>query len=174
MPSVAGRAGLELAGLAAAALLAIGAEAALYFFRQRLVIELGTFLDRRISRRAFAHLLRLRIDGAGFSSGDAMNHFKQAEKIRDFALYEVPRALFDFGGALVALAMCFHYDWTVGLALPLSAPVLALVVSKQIAGFEALSDSYYTSIGVRQNALDLDYAFVTEIQSGLAIFAIAG
>src|SRR5688500_6933643 len=67
---VAGRAGLELAVLAAAAVISIAVEAALYFWRQRLVIELGTFLDRRNSRRAFAHLLRLRTYGTGFSSGE--------------------------------------------------------------------------------------------------------
>ena len=150
---VAGRAGIELAVLAAAALISIALEAALYFWRQRLVIELGTFLDRRISRRAFAHLLRLRIDGAGFSSGEAMNHFKQAEKIRDFVLFEIPRALFDFGGALVALAMCFYYDFAVGLALVLTAPILILAVGKQIRDFDSLTEPYYTSIGVRQNAL---------------------
>ncbi len=150
---IAGRAGLELAAFALAALLSIALEAALSYWRQRLVIELGTFLDRRISRRAFAHLLRLRIDGAGFRSGDAMNHFKQAEKIRDFVLFEIPRALFDFGGALVALAMCFYYDLFVGLSLVLTAPLLILAVSKQIGGFDALAESFYTSIGVRQNAL---------------------
>jgi ABC-type bacteriocin/lantibiotic exporter with double-glycine peptidase domain len=150
---IAGRAGLELAVFAVAALLSIALEGALSYQRQRLVIELGTFLDRRISRRAFAHLLRLRIDGAGFRSGDAMNHFKQAEKIRDFVLFEVPRALFDFGGALVALAMCFYYDLFVGLSLVLTAPILILAVSKQIGGFDALAESFYTSIGVRQNAL---------------------
>jgi ABC-type bacteriocin/lantibiotic exporter with double-glycine peptidase domain len=150
---IAGRAGLELAVLAVAALMSIALEAALYYWRQRLVIELGTFLDRRISRRAFAHLLRLRIDGAGFRSGDAMNHFKQAEKIRDFVLFEVPRALFDFGGALVALAMCFYYDFAVGLALVLTGPILILAVGKQIRGFDTLAESYYSSIGVRQNAL---------------------
>ena len=150
---VAGRAGLELAVLAAAAVISIAVEAALYFWRQRLVIELGTFLDRRISRRAFAHLLRLRIDGTGFSSGEAMNHFKQAEKIRNFVLYEIPGSLFNFGGALVALAMCFYYDFAVGLALVLTAPILILAVRKQVRDFDSLTESYYTSIGVRQNAL---------------------
>ena len=150
---IAGKVGVELAALALAALLSIALEAALTSWRQKLVIELGTFLDRRISRRAFAHLMRLRIDVASFRSGDALNHFKQAEKIRDFVLYEVPRALFDFGGALVSLAMCFYYDVVVGFALLLTGPVLILAVGKQIRGFDALVESYYSSIGVRQNAL---------------------
>ena len=150
---VAGRAGLELALLGTAALASITLEAALSYWRQRRVIELSTFLDRRISRRAFAHLLRLRIDGADFRSGDAINHFKQAEKIRDFVLFEIPRALFDFGGALVALSMCFYYDVAVGIALLLSAPLLILAVGKQFRDSDTLAENYYTSIGVRQNTL---------------------
>ena len=150
---VAGQVGVELAVLAGAAVISIALEAGLHFWRQRLVIELGTFLDRRISRRAFAHLLRLRIDGSGFTSGEAMNHFKQAEKIRGFVLYEIPGSLFNFGGALVALAMCFYYDVAVGLALVLTAPILILAVSKQLRDFDSLTENYYTSIGVRQNAL---------------------
>ena len=49
---IAGRVGLDLAVLALAAVLSIALEAALSSWRQKLVIELGTFLDRRISRRA--------------------------------------------------------------------------------------------------------------------------
>src|SRR5262249_10320555 len=81
------------------------------------------------------------------------NHFKQAEKIRDFVLFEVPRALFDFGGALVAMAMCFYYDLAVGIAIALAGPAVILAASKQFRSFEALAENYYTSIGVRQNAL---------------------
>ena len=102
------------------------------------VIELSTFLDRRISRRAFTHLLRLRIDGAGFRSGDAMNHFKQAEKIRDFVLSRFRALFFDFGGALVALAMCFYYD-PVGRPCPGAHRARADPrVGKQFRDFDAL------------------------------------
>ena len=158
---VAGRVGLELAVLAVLALVSIALEAALHFRQQRLIIELGTFLDRRISRRAFTHLLRSRIDGASFSSGEAMNHFKQAERIRDFVLHEVPRGIFDFGGALVALAMCFYYDIAVGLTVLLFCPVLVFATNKKIRSFQATAETYYTSIGVRQNAL-------TETVNGIA------
>jgi ABC-type bacteriocin/lantibiotic exporter with double-glycine peptidase domain len=150
---VAGRTGLELAVLAAVAVLSTALESALHYWRQGLVNGLGTFLDRRVSRRVFTHLLRLRIDGPAFRSGDTMNHFKQAEKIRDFVLFEVPRALFDFGGALVAMAMCFYYDLAVGIAIALAGPAVILAASKQFRSFEALAENYYSAIGVRQNAL---------------------
>ena len=162
---VSRRAGPELAVLTAAALLSIALEAVLFHWRQKRVIDLGSFLDRRISRRAFAHLLRVRIDGPGFRSGDAMNHFKQAEKIREFVLFEVPRALFDFGGALVALAMCIYYDIAVGLALVLSGPILALAVGRHIRGFEALAENYYNAIGVRQNALAETVNGITSVKA---------
>ena len=64
---VAGAANAQLGALGLAALVSIALEAAFSYWRQERIIELGTFLDRRISRPAFAHLLRLRIDTTGFS-----------------------------------------------------------------------------------------------------------
>ena len=107
---VARRADLELVGVAFLAVSAIGVEAAVSYWRQRLVVRLGAFLDRRFSRRAFAHLMRIRIDAPEFRSGEAINHFQQATKIQDFVLHNVPHIIFDGGLAVVALALAFYYD----------------------------------------------------------------
>lgn len=150
---VAGAANAQLGALGIVALVSIALEAAFSYWRQQRIIELGTFLDRRISRRAFAHLLRLRIDTTGFSSGEATNHFKQAEKVRDFMLQEVPNVVLNTGGALVALAMSFYYDVWAGIALVLVGPVLILALRKRMGAIEGLIEGYYKSIGTRQNAL---------------------
>ncbi|MBR1226002.1 hypothetical protein JQ600_13840 [Bradyrhizobium sp. AUGA SZCCT0176] len=64
---VAGRADWALAGLALTAIAAVGLEASIASWRQKLVIRLVVFIDRRVSRKVFAHLMRARIDGADFA-----------------------------------------------------------------------------------------------------------
>lgn len=150
---VAKRADLELAGLALLAVAAIGVEAVVAYWRRRLVVRLGAFLDRRISRRAFAHLMRIRIDGAEFRSGEAINHFQQATKIQDFVLHHVPHLVFDGGGALVALALAFYYDRVVGTMLILMTPLLVFAARKQLTGVNRIADTFYASISTRQNIL---------------------
>lgn len=137
----------------AAALLAIAMEAFVTHRRQKLVIDLGGFLDRRIARHVFAHLMRVRVDGAGFRAGETLNHFQQAVKIRDFTLFQVPSAVFDAGAAIVSLALAFYYDLVVGLALVIACPLVALAARKQVGGFGAAMEAHYLSINARQNVL---------------------
>lgn len=150
---VAGRADLPLLGLAVLAILSIGAEVLLTAFRGRLIIALAVFLDRRMSRRVFAHLLRVRIDGAGFKSGDVLNHFQQITKIRDFVLHQVPNTVIDAGGALVAFGLVFHYDVVVGTVLVLAAPIIIVVASNQISGIWKSAKAFYAALGVRDGTL---------------------
>ncbi len=150
---VAGRADLPLLGVAILAILSIGAEILLTAFRGRLIIALAIFLDRRMSRRVFAHLLRVRIDGAGFKSGDVLNHFQQITKIRDFVLHQVPNTVIDAGGALVAFGLVVHYDVVVGTVLVLAAPIIIVVASNQISGIWKSAKAFYTALGVRDGTL---------------------
>ncbi|EIZ82190.1 MULTISPECIES: peptidase domain-containing ABC transporter [Methylobacterium] len=150
---VAGRADLPLLGLAMLALLSIGAEVALTAFRGRLIIDLAVHLDRRMSRRVFAHLLRVRIDGANFKSGEVLNHFQQVTKIRDFVLHQIPNSVIDAGGALVAFGLVFYYDLAVGLALAAAAPVIVVIASNQISGIWKSAKAYYQAVSVRDGTL---------------------
>ena len=164
---VGGRADLELAGVAFLALAAIEVEAAVSSWRQRLVVRLGAFLDRRFSRRAFAHLMRIRIDGAEFRSGEAINHFQQATRIQDFVLHQVPQIVFDGGRVVVALALAFCSDAVVATALILVAPILVVAARKELVGLNCLADGYYGSISARQNVL-------SETVSGMGTVKAAG
>lgn len=150
---VAGRADWALAGLALTAIAAVGLEAAVASWRQKLVIRLVAFIDRRVSRKVFAHLMRARIDGADFRSGDVLNHFQQATKVRDFVLYHLPHVVFDAGGAIVALCLIFYYDLVVATALLVVTPLLAMLTREQLGGVRRIADDYYASIGARQNVL---------------------
>jgi ABC-type bacteriocin/lantibiotic exporter with double-glycine peptidase domain len=150
---VAGRADWVLAGLALTAVFAVGIEVAVSSWRQKLLIRLVAFIDRRVSRKVFAHLMRARTDRAGFRSGDVLNHFQQATKIRDFVLYHLPHVAFDAGGAMVALSVMFYYDPLIGTTVLVVAPVLAVLAREHIGGFRLVMDDYYASVGARQNVL---------------------
>jgi ABC-type bacteriocin/lantibiotic exporter with double-glycine peptidase domain len=150
---VAGRADWVLVGLALTAVFAVGIEVAVSSWRQKLLIRLVAFIDRRVSRKVFAHLMRARTDRAGFRSGDVLNHFQQATKIRDFVLYHLPHVAFDAGGAMVALSVMFYYDPLIGTTVLVVAPVLAVLAREHIGGFRLVMDDYYASVGARQNVL---------------------
>lgn len=149
---VARQAGRELAGLFFLALGAIALEAAVYRWQRNLVIDLGSFLERRISRRVFSHLMRVRIDGEAFKSGDTINHFQQVTKISDFALIQVPSIVFDAGGAIVALALALYYDVLIAAVLA-TTPILTLVIRKQMGDMDRIVDKHYDLVGERQNVL---------------------
>ena len=71
-----GTAGRQLVWLGTGATAAVGIEAALTSLRQSLVMRLISFLDRRISRKAFLHLMRMRIDLGVFPAGDVLGSSK--------------------------------------------------------------------------------------------------
>jgi ABC-type bacteriocin/lantibiotic exporter with double-glycine peptidase domain len=150
---VAGRAGPDVALLALVAVAAIVIEAGLSFARQGMLIRLATFLDRRISRLMFVQLIRVRIDSARFRAGDAINHFEQARKIRDFILYQLPNLVLDTGGAIVTLALTFYYDVAVGVAILIVTPFLALLARNQLSTANQKATALYAATGVRNNAL---------------------
>jgi hypothetical protein len=51
-----------------------------------------SFLNRPISRKAFMHLMRMRI----LPAGDVLNRFQQADKIPQFVLELVPRVVIEW------------------------------------------------------------------------------
>jgi hypothetical protein len=64
-----GTAGRQLVWLGFGAIAAVGIEAALTSVRQSLVMRLISLLNGRISRKAFMHLMRMRIDLGVFLPG---------------------------------------------------------------------------------------------------------
>jgi ABC-type bacteriocin/lantibiotic exporter with double-glycine peptidase domain len=100
-----GTAGRQLVWLGFGAIAAVGIEAALTSVRQSLVMRLISLLNGRISRKAFMHLMRMRIDLGVFPAGDVLNRFQQADKIPQFVLELVPRVVFDTGDAVVSLLL---------------------------------------------------------------------
>ncbi|WP_298967360.1 ATP-binding cassette domain-containing protein [uncultured Methylobacterium sp.] len=150
---VAGHVDASLTGLALLAVAAIALDVGIPYVRQRLIIALGAFLDRRIARRLFAHLMRVGVDGTPVRSGEILTHFQQAEKIREFVLHHLPHTIIDTGGGLVALGLVFAYDPVVGAALVLAAPAVVVLARGQLGPMRRSAERWYAATGARQSML---------------------
>lgn len=147
-------------GVFAAAAVVI--EALLSSWRHGLVTDLGSFLDRRVSRAAFMRLMRVRIDAGEFKPGDVLNCFQQAGKIRAFVLATVPQTVFDVGSAIVALAMMFYYDVLIGTVIVLVTVATWLVLRRQFGAQHMAVETLHAADGRRQGVL-------TETVNGMAV-----
>jgi ABC-type bacteriocin/lantibiotic exporter with double-glycine peptidase domain len=148
-----GTVSLDLLWLAAGAVAAIVVEAVFTSWRQRLVIRLGGFLSRRISRKAFLHLMRARLDVGKLPTGDVLNRFQQADKIPEFVFELFPQVVFDTGGAVVSVLLMFYYDALIGSATLLVTVISSVYLRRTLERMDTLADSHFTAYGERQNML---------------------
>jgi ABC-type protease/lipase transport system fused ATPase/permease subunit len=148
-----GTAGRQLVWLGTTAIAAVGIEAALTSLRQSLVMRLISFLNRRISRKAFLHLMRMRIDLGVLPAGDVLNRFQQADKIPQFVLELVPRVVFDTGNAVVSLLLMLYYDAVIGLTMLVAALASGAVLRNRLGQVHALAEGTYKTHGKRQSML---------------------
>jgi ABC-type bacteriocin/lantibiotic exporter with double-glycine peptidase domain len=139
--------------LAAGATAAIVIEAALTRLRQGLVMRLVGFLSRRISRKAFLHLMRMRIDRGMSPAGDILNHFQQADKIPSFVLQSVPQAAFDAGNAIVSVLLMFYYDAVIGITTLIVTSVCGIVLRSRLRPVHGLAANNFKMHGKRQALL---------------------
>jgi ABC-type bacteriocin/lantibiotic exporter with double-glycine peptidase domain len=148
-----GTVGLQLVWLGAAALVTIGIEAALSSLRQKLVIRLTSFLNRRISRKVFLHLTRRRIDLGATPAGEVLNRFQQAEKIPSFVTQFAPQVVFEIGNAVVSLLLMLYYDLVIGLVTFAAAVGSSFLLRNQLHAWDALAEELFKVQGRRQGVL---------------------
>jgi ABC-type bacteriocin/lantibiotic exporter with double-glycine peptidase domain len=146
-------AGRQLIWLAAGATAAIVVEAALTRLRQGLVMRLVGFLSRRISRKAFLHLMRMRIDQGMSPAGDILNRFQQADKIPGFVLQSAPQAVFDAGNAIVSVLLMLYYDAVIGITTLIVTAVCGIVLRSRLSPVRVLTENNFKMYGKRQALL---------------------
>ncbi len=161
----AGAVDVRLLWLGAATVAAIGTEAALTSLRQKLVIRLTNFLDRRISRKAFLHLMRRRIDLGPAPAGEAINRFQQADKISAFVMQQAPHVVFDVGGAAVSLLLMMYYDAIIGAVTLAVALGASFMLRNHLTDMETLSEQYYKVQGKQKGVLSESVAGITTIKA---------
>jgi ABC-type bacteriocin/lantibiotic exporter with double-glycine peptidase domain len=161
----AGNVSATLLWFGAAAVAAIGIEAALTSVRQRLEIRLTSFLNQRISRKAFLHLMRRRIDLGATPAGDAINRFQQADKVSSFVMQMAPHLIFDVGGALVSLLLMLYYDLLIGAVTLATAVAASFLMRTQLFEIEALAEQHFKTQGKRQSQLAENVAGIVTIKA---------
>ncbi len=148
---VAGQAVGWLIGLVLVVAASILAESALSYYRQTLTIELATFIDRRMARRVFAYLLRLKTRFGELPSGETINHFQQVTKIRDFVIFHLPNIVFEVGSASVSLLVMFYYDFGIACGFLVIALLSMAAIRKPLDELYGASEAYYEDVGRRHN-----------------------
>jgi ATP-binding cassette subfamily B protein len=161
----AGTVGVQLVWLGAAAVVAIAIEAMLTSLRQKLVIRLTSFLNSRISRKAFLHLMRRRIDLGRTPAGEALNRFEQADKISAFVMQLAPHLIFEVGGAIVSLLLMLYYDLVIGIVTLLAAVASSLMLRNQLGEIDPLAEQLYKAHAKRQGALAESVAGLVTIKA---------
>jgi ABC-type bacteriocin/lantibiotic exporter with double-glycine peptidase domain len=149
----AGTVDMQLVWLSAAAVIAIAMDAALTSVREKLVLDLSVFLKRRISSRAFLHLMRRRIDLGSTKAGEVLNRFQEADKIPGFVLRMLPQATFDAGYGVVSLLLMFYYDAVVGLATLVAAVASIVLLGRQLRAWDEMAEQMFKTSGKRQGVL---------------------
>jgi ABC-type bacteriocin/lantibiotic exporter with double-glycine peptidase domain len=117
------------------------------------VLGLSTFLKRRISTRAFLHLMRRRIDLDAAKTGEVLNRFQEADKIPGFVLRMMPQVVFDAGNGVVSLLLMIYYDAVIGLATLAAAAVSVVVLGRQLRGWDETAEEMFKTSGKRQGVL---------------------
>ena len=148
-----GRADLSLAVLFLALAASVVIETLASKRRQRLIIQLGGFLDRRISRAAFVQLMRMRIDTTERRAGDLITRFREAGKIRDFIFQTAPRFVFDVGFAFVSLLVMLYYDLVVGTLVGVVTCFCAVLLRSRLESFQTLARENYKADTAKQNMI---------------------
>ena len=161
----AGVASLELVWLATGALVAIILEAVLTSLRESLVIRLCSFLDRRISRLAFLHLMRMRVDLGRFAPGDVLNRFQQGDKVPMFTLQMVPQVVFDVGNAVVSMLLMFYYDAVIGLVMAVIVVASSALLRKRLGRLHVLAEGHFKAYGNRQSVLSESVTGIATIKA---------
>jgi ATP-binding cassette subfamily B protein len=161
----AGAVGLPLLWLGTAAVAAVGVEAALTSLRRKLEIRVTTFLDRRISRKAFLHLMRRRVDLAPMPAGEAINRFEQVDKISSFVMLQVPHLVFDVGGAAVSLMLMLYYDVMIGAVTVAAAAACGFLLRNQLGDLDTLSEKYFKVQGKQKGVLSESVTGIVTIKS---------
>lgn len=144
---------MHLVILALIAVVAVVMEAVLSRWRQVLVMNLGTYLEKRISKYVFLQFMRMRSDREQLGSGNIINRFQQTAKVRDFILFRLPQCLFDFGAALIALSVMFYYDAAIGIVVSVLAIIMGCFLYAPIKNIRKKSAEMLKTMGTRQDVL---------------------
>lgn len=143
--------------LLVAALLALAGEYGLSIWRQRYLIEIGTFVDRQLANNFYLSVLTQRHDQKSGENTNITNTFQQLRPIRNFILSFVPRIVFEVGGALASLVVIAVYSLPIAVAVLLVTGFFAMAMRNQVTAIGNVSREQFRIDGERQRILTETY-----------------
>ena len=150
----------EFAGYLLVAALFMGAESLLTHVRQLQLVNLGTFIDNRLSNLCFLHMMRLRADRRIATSGSVSVYFQHLTKIRSFLLATLPQTIFELGAGLLALVVMAVYSLPVTIGATVIVAASAWHMKRLLPQIYAGSADQFAKDGER-------LAFFNESYNGL-------
>ncbi len=161
---------IDLAWLTIAAAAGIVLEAVSASRRRTLVAELSTFIDRRLSRSAFFHIVRRRADSRTLAPGQLTNRLQQLDRLRTFVVEQVPQTIFDVGAAAISISLMFCYDPIIALAVLVFAVISAALLKRRIERLQSAAEARFRSDSNRQGILSETIALFSAVKAhGLEI-----
>ena len=111
-----------LIALSVLAAVLFAGQAALDFFRQRVLSRMARSLDERLSPRVFALVARLPLTGRGAAMG--LQPLRDLDQVRSFLSGVGPTALFDLPWMPLYVGICFLFHPWIGIAALVGALLL--------------------------------------------------
>ncbi len=97
-------------------------QAVLDLIRTRVLVRIGSAFDESLSERVFGAVLKLPLRGA--RAADALQPVRDLDTVRTFLTGLGPTALFDLPWMPLYLALCFAFNFYIGLAATVGAVVI--------------------------------------------------
>ena len=97
-------------------------QAILDLIRTRVLVRIGSAFDESISERVYGAVIKLPLRGA--RAADALQPVRDLDTIRNFLTGLGPTALFDLPWMPLYLALCFAFNFYIGLAATVGAIVI--------------------------------------------------
>ena len=114
-------------------------QAVLDLIRARVLVRIGTAFDASISERVYGAVLKLPLKGA--RTADSLQPVRDLDNIRNFLTGLGPTALFDLPWMPLYLALCFAFNFYIGVAATIGAVIIiALTVITEIRSRAPIRD----------------------------------
>src|SRR6185295_3477647 len=93
--------------------------------RTRVLVRIGSAFDESLSERVFGAVLKLPLRGA--RAADALQPVRDLDTIRSFLTGLGPTALFDLPWMPLYLALCFAFNFYLGLTATVGAIIIVVL-----------------------------------------------
>ncbi|MCO6177545.1 peptidase domain-containing ABC transporter [Ciceribacter sp. RN22] len=123
------------------------------FISEKMIQEIGVFVEERMNRRLLLNLLLRPFDYRQKGDGEALTAFQQSSKIRDFAFRLAPRFVLDAGQVVVGAIVLASYDLQIAALVVGLAGSVSVLLRRLLGRFEELGTELFNVETEKQSNL---------------------